>query len=292
MALTSLATRPDGAPAATQAAIAPKSFADALKPRNFAEAMSLCREISKSGLTPKNLQNDPMGIYLCVEMGERMGYGIFQSLQNIAVINGKPSVYGDELLARVRRSGALEYIKETCEGSDEAPKAVCTIKRKGEPEAVREFSRGDAQKAGLWNKAGPWQSYPKRMLQMRARGFALRDVFADVLGGVISREEAEDMVDARTGRQAARPDPRRVVDAPHHAPQQAEEAPLPLVTEQDEEALQTVISAIDGAATREHLDQAGAMAKHLPAHTIGHARARFAARRRELEEAEHQQAAG
>ena len=47
-------------------------------------------------------------------------------------------------------------------------------------------------KAGLWAKSGPWTQYPKRMMQMRARGFALRDKFADALGGLITVEEAQD----------------------------------------------------------------------------------------------------
>ena len=50
----------------------------------------------------------------------------------------------------------------------------------------------DAKRAGLWTKAGPWQTYPRRMLQMRARSFALRDAFPDVLKGLISVEEALD----------------------------------------------------------------------------------------------------
>ena len=50
----------------------------------------------------------------------------------------------------------------------------------------------DANRAGLLNRSGPWKSYPDRMLKMRARGFALRDVFADALGGMISAEEAND----------------------------------------------------------------------------------------------------
>lgn len=266
-----------------------KSFSDALRPRNFQEAMTLCKEVARSSLVPKNLQGDPMGIYLCIEMGERMGYGIFQSLQNIAVINGKPSIYGDELLARARRSGELEYINEAHEDTADGGKAVCVIKRKGEPETTREFSKADAQKAGLWGKPGPWQSYPKRMLQMRARGFALRDVFTDVLGGVITREEAEDMVDARSGAPARRPDPQRVVEAtpPRQQPEaSATEVQLPLVTPEDEEALGVVMTAISCATTREQLDSAGSMAKHLPKHVIGQARAKFAERRRELEGAE------
>jgi hypothetical protein len=50
----------------------------------------------------------------------------------------------------------------------------------------------DAKRAGLWTKAGPWQTYPRRMLQMRARSFALRDAFPDVLKGLISVKEALD----------------------------------------------------------------------------------------------------
>ena len=50
----------------------------------------------------------------------------------------------------------------------------------------------DAQKAGLQGKSGPWSQYPKRMRQMRARAFALRDVFPDVLRGMPIAEEVMD----------------------------------------------------------------------------------------------------
>lgn len=50
----------------------------------------------------------------------------------------------------------------------------------------------DARKAGLAGKQGPWTSYPKRMRQMRARAFALRDVFPDVLRGMPVAEELMD----------------------------------------------------------------------------------------------------
>jgi hypothetical protein len=50
----------------------------------------------------------------------------------------------------------------------------------------------DAKAAGLLGKQGPWSQYPKRMRQMRARGFALRDVFPDVLKGMPVAEEVMD----------------------------------------------------------------------------------------------------
>ena len=70
--------------------------------------------------------------------------------------------------------------------------AVCVARRKGRAPVTVRFSVEDAKRAGLWGKQGPWQAYPKRMLQMRARGFALRDAYPDVLKGLISVEEAQD----------------------------------------------------------------------------------------------------
>ncbi|WP_460452623.1 recombinase family protein, partial [Alsobacter sp. SYSU BS001988] len=70
--------------------------------------------------------------------------------------------------------------------------AVCQVRRKGERSwLVRSFDTADAIRARVWGKAGPWSEYPKRMLQMRARAFALRDGFPDVLGGLYLREEVE-----------------------------------------------------------------------------------------------------
>lgn len=57
----------------------------------------------------------------------------------------------------------------------------------------RTFSEAAARRANLWGKSGPWQQYPERMLQMRARAFALRDVFCDVLRGLGSAEEQGDI---------------------------------------------------------------------------------------------------
>jgi hypothetical protein len=52
---------------------------------------------------------------------------------------------------------------------------------------------GGRREGGLKGKQGPWTNYPKRMLQMRARSWCLRDVYPDVLRGVHVAEEAQDM---------------------------------------------------------------------------------------------------
>ncbi|HFL6103668.1 TPA: hypothetical protein ACG4NN_004457, partial [Stenotrophomonas maltophilia] len=99
---------------------------------------------------------------------------------------------GDAVIALVRSSPLCEYITE----ADDGGTAVCRVKRRGESEEVRTFSMDDAKVAGLLGKSGPWTQYPKRMRQMRARAFALRDVFPDVLRGMPIAEEVMDIPQA------------------------------------------------------------------------------------------------
>jgi hypothetical protein len=130
---------------------------------------------------------------LAIQHGSEVGLSPMQSLQSIAVINGRPTIWGDAALALVQSSPVCEYVREYTEGDGEQLVAVCEAKRRGypTPTTVR-FSVADAKKAGLWGKAGPWQNYPARMLTLRARGFALRNAFADALRGLITAEEAQD----------------------------------------------------------------------------------------------------
>jgi len=162
-------------------------------PANITEAIKFSEMLSKSNMVPRAYQGKPEDILVCVQWGYEIGLAPMQALQNIAVINGKPSVYGDAAMALVLASPVCEGIEETIEGEGTAnPVAVCVAKRKGRNPVRSTFSVEDAKRAGLWAKQGPWSAYPKRMLAMRARGFAIRDAFADVLKGLITAEEAQD----------------------------------------------------------------------------------------------------
>jgi hypothetical protein len=162
-------------------------------PATITEAMEFSKMLADSSMVPRAYQGKPQDIMVCVQWGMELGLAPMQALQNIAVINGKPSVYGDAMMALVQASPVCEDVQEYFEAEGTPnPVAVCIAKRKGRKEVVAKFSVEDAKRAGLWGKQGPWSAYPKRMMQMRARGFALRDAFPDVLKGLISAEEAQD----------------------------------------------------------------------------------------------------
>ena len=160
------------------------------RPTSFEQALKFCEYISKSELVPLPFRGKPADIFSAIQYGAEIGLGPMQSLRSIVVINGRPTLWGDTLLAKVQQHPDYEWHDES-ESTEVC--GVCIIKRKGAPAFRSAFSIEDAKRAGLWGKAGPWTQYPARMLKLRARGFALRDKFADAIGTVPMTEEVLDI---------------------------------------------------------------------------------------------------
>lgn len=200
----------------------------AIVPKDLEEAWRISLAVEKSGIAPKGMDKAE-AIMVAIMHGLEIGLPPMAALQKIAVINGRPTLWGDGALGLVYRSGFLEEIDERIEGEGDNRVAICEVKRKGQKLARRTFSVADAQRAGLWDTRetvekwrdgkkqpvrndAPWFKYPDRMMQMRARGFALRDRFPDVLGGLYLAEELQGEIvehDASEtpARRPARPTP-------------------------------------------------------------------------------------
>lgn len=222
-----------------------------LTPKNLSEAIEYAKLIAESGMVPKSFQGRPQDVLVAVQMGAELGLPPTQALQNIAVINGRPSVWGDAVLAIVKASPLCEYVHESF---DEASKtAVCTTKRRGDDKEVTQtFSFEDAKQAGLLGKSGPWAQYPKRMAQMRARAFAVRDAFPDLLRGIAVREEQQDIVvEKDITPQTSRTDTLL---------NKLKKEPEPDV---EQAAVERVLDQIDRAQTEDELKQAAEQAKEL-----------------------------
>lgn len=159
-----------------------------LVPRTLTEAMEFAKIIASSDMVPKDYAGKPGNVLIAVQTGLEIGLKPMQALQGIALINGRPGVWGDAMWALILSHP--EYVDSTETVTD--TKATITLERRGRTPVTVVFTIEDAKKAGLAGKAGPWQTATKRMLQMRARGFACRDLFADALKGIKSVEELRD----------------------------------------------------------------------------------------------------
>jgi hypothetical protein len=182
-------TKQEPKPEIVKAQSAKQTRLAAFTPANLTEAIALAKMMAQSDVVPKDYKGKAANILVAIQFGSEIGLAPMQSLQSIAVINGRPSLWGDGALALVQGHPDFEDIQETTTGTI----ATCVIKRRGRTPVIRTFSDDDAQKAALLAKGGPWTQYRARMRQMRARGFALRDSFADVLKGISIAEEAMDI---------------------------------------------------------------------------------------------------
>lgn len=183
---TAVITQPNG-PAA--------GFGLLMSPQTVEQVRDFCKMLANTEFVPKAFRGKPDSIMVVGAMGARLGVDVFSSMAGIADINGRPSVWGDLLLAVCMNNPHFEDCLESFEGKpyEDTFRAVCVVKRKGREPVVRSFSVIEAKEAGLWKKEGPWSKTPQRQMQMRARAFALRDTFADTLAGF---KMAEEMLDA------------------------------------------------------------------------------------------------
>lgn len=196
-------------------ALAPRGMGFDLSPQTFEQAVKFSQMLADSDLVPKDFKGKPGNCLIAMQWGSELGLKPLQALSNIAVVNGRAALWGDAVIALVRSSPLCEYVQE----SDDGHTATCRAKRRGEPEQVVTFSMEDARQAGLAGKQGPWTQYPKRMRQMRARAFALRDVFADVLRGMPVAEEVQDMPAERHMGDVERVEPAPEATKPYPADQ-------------------------------------------------------------------------
>ena len=198
--------------------------------------MKLAAWIAKSDLAPKDYKNNPGNVLVAMQMGLEVGLSPMQALQNIAVINGRPSIWGDAMLALVQNHRDFESIDENDSTENVG---VCIVKRRGMEPQRRAFTVDMAKKAGLWGKQGPWTTAPARMLKLRARAFALRDTFADALRGLQSAEEQRDIIETT----ATMTMPQRKTETP--TTETAPETSKTLTAEQKQEGIEVNVTIED-----------------------------------------------
>ena len=194
------------------------------------DVMRFARIVVTSGLAPKSFDT-PEKVVIALVTGLELGISAMQSLQGLAVTNGRIGVMGDLALALCQASPDFEDYQEAWFGAEGADDWGCriTVKRKGQTPKVGQFTVRDAKIARLWEKRGkdgaatPWITYPQRMLRYRALGFVLRDAFPDVLKGVKTVEELQDYPEeSKSGFSHAKPVEGSVIES---EPKQSESSP-------------------------------------------------------------------
>lgn len=167
-------------------------------PQTFDELYQQADLLAQSCFVPdsfkkgKSLKECTSNVMVAMMYSKSLGLPMVQGLQSIAVINGRPCLWGDAMKGLVLSSPQLVSYSEDFD--DKSMVATCSISRKRGNTTInisKSFSYDDAVKTHLLNKGGAW-AYVKDMLMHRAVSRACRSAFADVLSGLQSVEELSD----------------------------------------------------------------------------------------------------
>jgi hypothetical protein len=170
-------------------AIMARKRASSLEPKSFVEAVKFAEQISGTSFVPDHFRGKPADILAAMQFGSEVGIGPLQSLNGLAVINGRVTMYANTMRALVEASGLMEKCSVTYEPAP--PLAKVVVRRVGREDETYTFGLDDAKAAGLAGRQ-MYAKYPKRMYVARAMSFAMRDEFSDVLKGVMGAEEMDE----------------------------------------------------------------------------------------------------
>ena len=159
---------------------------------NFEEAMKIANMLAGSKLVPQQYQGHPEDVLIACSWGESLGLKPLSALNAIAVVNGRPQLFGDALKALIMKHGTIEENWDNEQGI-----WTMTAHRKGFPDVTWSYGYNDAIAAGhvSYNpqsntfglgarKSEAWVKYTKRMCQLKCRNFVIRDAFPDVIQGI------------------------------------------------------------------------------------------------------------
>ena len=159
---------------------------------NFEEAMTIAKMLAGSKLVPQQYQGHPEDVLIACSWGESLGLKPLSALNAIAVVNGRPQLFGDALKALIMKHGTIEENWDNEQGV-----WTMTAHRKGFPDVTWSYGYNDAIAAGhvSYNpqsntfglgarKSEAWVKYTKRMCQLKCRNFVIRDAFPDVIQGI------------------------------------------------------------------------------------------------------------
>lgn len=166
-------------------ATVPREVSPAIEPTNMGELVQLATSAGKTGFFGAKT---PEQALLVMMSGRDLGLSYAQSLRAFHVIENKPSLSADGMVAvALVRRDVCEYFKTIEVTNDHA---TVETKRAGQEAQRYTFTMADAQRAGVGGKPN-WQRYPSRMLLARARSALARDVYPDLLMGLYDPDEVE-----------------------------------------------------------------------------------------------------
>jgi Rps23 Pro-64 3,4-dihydroxylase Tpa1-like proline 4-hydroxylase len=158
----------------------------------------LADRYSRSDMVPQNYKGKPENCFVALELASRMDVSPVLVMQNLYIVQGKPSWAGQACKALIDGSGKFRESEYIMTGSLSDGTRGCYLQavntRTGKLIKGSEITLKMAQDEGWSTKAGSkWKTMPEQMLKYRAAAFFARTECPEVLMGFQTAEEVEDV---------------------------------------------------------------------------------------------------
>lgn len=185
--------------------------------QGFDLAQRVAKALSSSDLVPIAYKGNISNCLVALEYSHRVNMSVLAVMQNLHIIHGKPSPSASFIIAAINTCGRFAPLKYKMSGEGDAMRCVAwTTDASGEVLESPPSSIEMAKKEGWFGRSGSkWQSMPELMLRYRAAAFFGRLYAPEIIMGMHSAEEVEDMrvqpaANANTGLNALREQPAAV----------------------------------------------------------------------------------
>lgn len=202
---------------------------------SFESAQRMAKALCSSNIVPESFRGiDNIGnAIVALEMAQRIGASPLAVMQNLHIIHGRPSWSSTFIIAAINSCGRFSPLRFDVTGEGDNRQCIAwATDRTGERLEGPPSSIAMAKKEGWYSKNGSkWVTMPELMLRYRAAAFFGRLYAPDVLNGMHTADEVEDVIEIEPARNVTRPaiaGPRTsdVLDQPASEPAQpAQTAP-------------------------------------------------------------------
>lgn len=146
-----------------------------------AEKQQYATLLADASLLPKQYQRQPANVLLAIELGESLAIPPIQAINEVHVIEGKPSASANLIGGLVRRAGHMLRVR----ADRDALTATAQIVRHDDPDFTFEvtWTMEDAKRAGVLGKNN-WKNFPLAMLKARAITEVAREACPEALMGI------------------------------------------------------------------------------------------------------------
>ena len=151
----------------------------------YTQLERMAASVAKSGMFGCKTPEQAMSLML---MAQADGVHPARAMQEYHVIEGRPALKADAMLARFQRAGgSVRWLEMT----DAVVRGAFSHPQGGSVEIDWTIER--ARNAGLANR-GPWKAYPRSMLRARCISEGVRATFPGIAVGTYTVEEVQDIV--------------------------------------------------------------------------------------------------